>query len=117
LIADIHFNQRAAAAAARIVEKVRINPGNFVDRLKTFATFEYTDKEYASETGKMKVKLTPLIDICKEHKTAIRIEVNHDSLSDRIISRYGDTPEGMVESCMEFFAHFIYRALRISLSR
>ena len=102
LIADIHFNPRAAEAAARIVEKVRINPGNFVDRVKTFETFEYTDEEYAQEIEKIRAKLVPLLDICKEHKTAIRIGVNHGSLSDRIMSRYGDTPEGMVESCMEF---------------
>ncbi len=102
LIADIHFNPRAAEAAARIVEKVRINPGNFVDRVKTFETFEYTDEEYALEIEKICAKLIPLLNICKEHKTAIRIGVNHGSLSDRIMSRYGDTPEGMVESCMEF---------------
>lgn len=102
LIADIHFNPRAAEAAAKIVEKVRINPGNFVDRVKTFETFEYTGEEYAQEIEKIKAKLVPLLDICKEHKTAIRIGVNHGSLSDRIMSRYGDTPEGMVESCMEF---------------
>lgn len=102
LIADIHFNPRAAEAAARIVEKVRINPGNFVDRVKTFETFEYTDEEYALEIEKIRAKLIPLLNICKEHKTAIRIGVNHGSLSDRIMSRYGDTPEGMVESCMEF---------------
>ncbi|NDV78008.1 4-hydroxy-3-methylbut-2-en-1-yl diphosphate synthase [Dysgonomonas sp. 511] len=102
LIADIHFNPRAAEAAARIVEKVRINPGNFVDRVKTFETFDYTDEEYAQEIEKIKAKLIPLLNICKEHKTAIRIGVNHGSLSDRIMSRYGDTPEGMVESCMEF---------------
>lgn len=102
LIADIHFNPRAAEAAAKVVEKVRINPGNFVDRVKTFETFEYTDEEYAQEIEKIRAKLVPLLDICKEHKTAIRIGVNHGSLSDRIMSRYGDTPEGMVESCMEF---------------
>lgn len=102
LIADIHFNPRAAEAAAKVVEKVRINPGNFVDRVKTFATFEYTDEEYAQEIEKIKAKLIPLLNICKEHKTALRIGVNHGSLSDRIMSRYGDTPEGMVESCMEF---------------
>lgn len=102
LVADIHFNPRAAEAAARIVDKVRINPGNFVDRVKTFETFEYTDEEYAQEIEKIRTKLIPLLNICKEHKTAIRIGVNHGSLSDRIMSRYGDTPEGMVESCMEF---------------
>lgn len=102
LIADIHFNPRAAEAAAKVVEKVRINPGNFVDRVKTFETFEYTDEEYAAEIDKIRSKLVPLLNICKENKTAIRIGVNHGSLSDRIMSRYGDTPEGMVESCMEF---------------
>lgn len=102
LIADIHFNPRAAESAAKHVEKVRVNPGNFVDRVKTFAVFEYTDEEYAQEIDKIRAKLVPLIDICKENKTAIRIGVNHGSLSDRIMSRYGDTPEGMVESCMEF---------------
>lgn len=102
LIADIHFNPRAAFAAAQVVEKVRINPGNFVDRAKSFQTFEYTDEEYTQEIEKIRAKLVPLLDICKEHKTAIRIGVNHGSLSDRIMSRYGDTPEGMVESCMEF---------------
>lgn len=112
LIADIHFNPRAAEAAARIVEKVRINPGNFVDRVKTFATFEYTDEEYAQEIGKIRAKLIPLLDICKEHKTAIRIGVNHGSLSDRIMSRYGDTPEGMVESCMEFLHICIEESFR-----
>lgn len=107
LIADIHFNPRAAEAAAKHVEKVRINPGNFVDRVKTFAVFDYTDEEYAQEIEKIRQKLIPLIAICKENKTAIRIGVNHGSLSDRIMSRYGDTPEGMVESCMEFLHVFI----------
>lgn len=102
LVADIHFNPRAALAAAAVVEKVRINPGNFVDKMKTFATFDYTDEEYAQEIERIKEKLIPLLDICKEYKTALRIGVNHGSLSDRIMSRYGDTPEGMVESCMEF---------------
>lgn len=107
LVADIHFNPRAAEAAARVVEKVRINPGNFVDKVKTFATFEYTDEEYAKEIDKIREKVLPLLAICKENKTAIRIGVNHGSLSDRIMSRYGDTPEGMVESCMEFLHIFI----------
>lgn len=102
LIADIHFNPRAAEAAARNVEKVRINPGNFVDRVKTFEVFDYTEEEYQQELNKIREKLIPLLNICKEHKTALRIGVNHGSLSDRIMSRYGDTPEGMVESCMEF---------------
>lgn len=107
LIADIHFNPRAAEAAAQLVEKVRINPGNFVDKVKTFATFEYTDEEYTAEIDKIRTRLRPLIEICKENKTAIRIGVNHGSLSDRIMSRYGDTPEGMVESCMEFLRIFV----------
>lgn len=102
LVADIHFNPRAAEAAAKHVEKVRINPGNFVDRVKTFAVFDYTDAEYAEEIEKIKARLIPLLNICKENKRAIRIGVNHGSLSDRIMSRYGDTPKGMVESCMEF---------------
>lgn len=102
LIADIHFNPRAAEAAAKVVEKVRINPGNFVDKVKTFAVFDYTDAEYAQEIEKIRTKLIPLLNICKEHNTALRIGVNHGSLSDRIMSRFGDTPEGMVESCMEF---------------
>jgi (E)-4-hydroxy-3-methylbut-2-enyl-diphosphate synthase len=102
LVADIHFNPRAAEAAAKVVEKVRINPGNFVDRVKTFEMLEYTAEEYALEIDKIRAKLIPLLDICKEHQTALRIGVNHGSLSDRIMSRFGDTPEGMVESCMEF---------------
>jgi len=102
LVADIHFNPKAAEAAAQIVEKVRINPGNFVDPVKTFKTFEYTDEEYQTEIEKIRERFIPFLNICKEHRTAIRIGVNHGSLSDRIMSRYGDTPEGMVESCMEF---------------
>lgn len=102
LIADIHFNPRAAEAAARHVEKVRINPGNFVDGAKSFNGKEFSDEEYALEIEKIRAKLTSFLDICKEHNTAIRIGVNHGSLSDRILTRYGDTPEGMVESCMEF---------------
>lgn len=102
LIADIHFNPKAAMVAAANVEKVRINPGNFVDKVKTFANCEYTAEEYAQEIEKIRSKLIPLINLCKENKTAIRIGVNHGSLSDRIMTKYGDTPEGMVESCMEF---------------
>ena len=102
LIADIHFNPQAAEAAAKIVEKVRINPGNFVDPVKKFKTIEYTEEEYRDEIEKIRQRFVPFLNICKEHKTAIRIGVNHGSLSDRIMSRYGDTPEGMVESCMEF---------------
>lgn len=102
LIADIHFNPRAAEAAAKYVEKVRINPGNFVDGAKSFDGKEYTDEEYAKELEKIRIKLISFLNICKEHNTAVRIGVNHGSLSDRIMTRYGDTPEGMVESCMEF---------------
>ena len=102
LSADIHFNPRAADAAAKIVEKVRNNPGNFVDKQKTFANVEYTDEEYTKELEKIRQKFVPFLNVCKEHGTAVRIGVNHGSLSDRIMSRYGDTPEGMVESCMEY---------------
>ena len=102
LVADIHFNPRAADAAAEEVEKVRINPGNYVDKVKTFSLLEYTDEEYAAELQKIRDRFVPFLNICKEHGTAIRIGVNHGSLSDRIMSRYGDTPEGMVASCMEF---------------
>lgn len=102
LVADIHFNPAAAEVAACYVEKVRINPGNFVDRVHTQQRFDYTDEEYALEIEKIKERLLPLLAICREHHTALRIGVNHGSLSDRILSRYGDTPQGMVESCMEF---------------
>jgi (E)-4-hydroxy-3-methylbut-2-enyl-diphosphate synthase len=102
LIADIHFNPQAAEAAARHVEKVRINPGNFVDSIKTFQTIECTDEAYAAGTAAIRTRLLPLLDICRRHGTALRIGVNHGSLSDRMMSRYGDTPAGMVESCMEF---------------
>ena len=102
LIADIHFNPNVADAAARIVEKVRINPGNFVDSARTFVHLEYTDEEYAEEIKKLRTRFIQFLDICKEHHTAVRIGVNHGSLSDRIMSRYGDTPAGIVESCMEF---------------
>lgn len=102
LSADIHFNPRAAVAAAKYVEKVRINPGNFVDRTKTFDTIEYTDEEYALELEKIESKFVPFLNTCKENGVAIRIGVNHGSLSDRIMTRYGDTPEGMVESCLEY---------------
>ena len=102
LIADIHFNPKAAYEAARQVEKVRINPGNFVDSARTFKKIEFTDQEYAQEIEKIRQRFVPFLDICRQHGTAIRIGVNHGSLSDRIMSRYGDTPEGMVESCLEF---------------
>ncbi len=102
LVADIHFNPKAAFEAAARVEKVRINPGNFVDPGRVFKKINYTPEEYAEEIRKIDTALLPLLDICKEHGTALRIGVNHGSLSDRIMSRYGDTPEGMVESAMEF---------------
>src|SRR5215467_7662546 len=101
LIADIHFTPNAAEIAARIVEKVRVNPGNYVDK-KKFEQLEYTDAEYAEEIERIRTRFTPLVKICKEHGTAMRIGTNHGSLSDRIMSRYGDTPIGMVESAMEF---------------
>ena len=102
LVADVHFNAAVADTAATICEKVRINPGNYVDPARTFKKLEYTDAEYADEIKKIEDRFVPFLNICKEHGTAIRIGVNHGSLSDRIMSRYGDTPEGMVESCMEF---------------
>ena len=102
LVADIHFNPKAADAAAEEVEKVRINPGNYVDKVKTFHHLEYTDEEYAAEIEKIRARFVPFLRICKVHGCAIRIGVNHGSLSDRIMSRYGDTPEGLVASCMEF---------------
>ena len=101
LIADIHFTPNAAEIAARIVEKVRVNPGNYVDK-KKFEQLEYTDAEYAEEIERIRERFTPLVRICKEHGTAMRIGTNHGSLSDRIMSRYGDTANGMVESAMEF---------------
>src|SRR5690349_12815470 len=101
LIADIHFTPNAAEIAARIVEKVRVNPGNYVDK-KKFEFIEYTDVEYGEEIERIRERFTPLIKICKEYGTAMRIGTNHGSLSDRIMSRYGDTPMGMVESAMEF---------------
>ena len=101
LVADIHFTPNAAELAARIVEKVRINPGNYVDK-KKFEVIEYTDDSYQAELDRIRDKFIPLINICKEYGTAMRIGTNHGSLSDRILSRYGDTPEGMVESALEF---------------
>lgn len=102
LVADVHFNAAVADTAAGICEKVRVNPGNYVDPARTFKSLEYTDEEYADEIKKIEAKFVPFLNICKEHHTAVRIGVNHGSLSDRIMSRYGDTPAGMVESCMEF---------------
>ena len=101
LIADIHFTPNAAEIAARIVEKVRINPGNFADR-KKFNYIEYTDEQYNNEIDRIRNRFLPLINVCKEYGTAMRIGTNHGSLSDRILSRYGDTPLGMVESALEF---------------
>lgn len=101
IIADIHFTPNAAEIAARIIEKVRVNPGNYVDK-KKFEQLEYTDAEYAAEIDRIRDRFTPLVKICKEYGTAMRIGTNHGSLSDRIMSRYGDSPMGMVESAMEF---------------
>ena len=106
LVADVHFTAHTADVAAQYCEKVRINPGNYVDPGRTFKHLEYTDEEYQEELRKIEAKLVPFINICKEHHTAVRIGVNHGSLSDRIMSRYGDTPEGIVESCMEFLRIF-----------
>lgn len=112
LVADIHFNPKAAYTAAGCCDKVRINPGNFVDPGRTFVKLEYTDEEYAEELARIDRALEPLIDICREHGTALRIGVNHGSLSDRIMSRYGDTPAGMTESAMEFLRSCIKQDFR-----
>ena len=101
LVADIHFTPNAAKVAAKIVDKIRINPGNYADR-KKFETYEYTDKTYERELNRIRERFTPLVKICKENGTSMRIGTNHGSLSDRILSRYGDSPLGMVESAMEF---------------
>src|SRR6266536_1968059 len=101
IVADIHFTPNAAEIAARIVEKVRVNPGNYADR-KKFEHIEYTDLSYEEELERIRERFTPLVKICKEYGTAMRIGTNHGSLSDRIMSRYGDTPLGMVESAFEF---------------
>ncbi|MCD7962453.1 MAG: (E)-4-hydroxy-3-methylbut-2-enyl-diphosphate synthase [Rikenellaceae bacterium] len=102
LVADIHFNPEAALTAAKYVDKIRINPGNFVDKRAVFQHIEYTDKEYSEELSRLRKKFESLLSVCKRHNTALRIGVNHGSLSDRIMSRYGNTPAGMVESAMEF---------------
>ena len=102
LCADVHFNPNVADVAATIVEKVRINPGNYVDPARQFKHLEYTDEEYQQELQRLDDRFCGFLSICREHGTAIRIGVNHGSLSDRIMSRYGDTPAGIVESCMEF---------------
>lgn len=102
LVADVHFNPKVAEVAALYCEKVRINPGNYIDPARQFKHLDYTDEEYAEELLRIEERLLPLLAICREHHTALRIGVNHGSLSDRIMSRYGDTPAGIVESCMEF---------------
>ena len=102
IIADVHFNARVADVAALYADKVRINPGNYIDPARKFLHLEYTDEEYAAELQRLEERFVSFLDICREHHTAIRIGVNHGSLSDRIMSRYGDTPAGIVESCMEF---------------
>jgi (E)-4-hydroxy-3-methylbut-2-enyl-diphosphate synthase len=106
LIADIHFNPSAAEVASRIVEKVRINPGNYADKRATFTKIEFSEKEYNEELERIHSRLLPLINLCNENHTAVRIGVNHGSLSDRIMTRYGNTPEGMVVSAMEFIRIF-----------
>ena len=107
LVADMHFSRRAAFAAAKNTDKVRINPGNFVDVARTFKKLSFTDEEYAAELKKISDALVPFITVCRENHTAVRLGVNHGSLSDRIMSRYGDTPAGMVESVMEFLRVFV----------
>jgi (E)-4-hydroxy-3-methylbut-2-enyl-diphosphate synthase len=102
LVADIHFNANAADVAARNVEKVRINPGNYIGSIKIGDNSDYTDAEFAAEYEKIRARFIPFLNICKENNTAIRIGINHGSLSERMMNRYGDTPRGMVESCMEF---------------
>ena len=102
LVADVHFQADVADAAAQVVEKVRINPGNYIDPARKFKHIDYTEEEYQAELGRLRERFTRLLNICKTHHTAIRLGVNHGSLSDRIMSRYGDTPAGMVESVMEF---------------
>jgi (E)-4-hydroxy-3-methylbut-2-enyl-diphosphate synthase len=117
LVADIHFTPNAAEVAARIVEKVRVNPGNYADK-KKFDQIDYTDAEYQAELERIYQKFSPLVKVCKEYGTAMRIGTNHGSLSDRIMSRYGDTPQGMVESAMEFMRiceMLNYRELVISM--
>ena len=106
LVADIHFNPKAAFEAAAVTDKVRINPGNFVDAARTFRKLEYTDEEYRAELEKIRRAVVPFLAVCREHHTAVRLGVNHGSLSDRIMSRYGDTPSGMVESAMEYLRIF-----------
>jgi len=121
LVADVHFNPNVADVAARYCEKVRINPGNYVDAARQFRNLQYTDEEYAAELAKIEARLVPFLRICRDNHTAVRIGVNHGSLSDRIMSRYGDTPEGIVESCMEFLRicvkeHFLDVVISIKAS-
>ena len=106
LIADIHFTPAAAETAARIVEKVRINPGNYADKRASFIKTDITDKQYEDELERIRQRLLPLINICREHETAVRIGINHGSLSDRIMNRYGNTAKGMVVSAVEFIRIF-----------
>ena len=112
LVADVHFNPAVADVAANYADKVRINPGNYVDPARTFKRLTYTDEEYALEIEKIRAQFVPFLSKCKACGTAVRIGVNHGSLSDRIMSRYGDTPEGMVESCMEFLRICVDQAFR-----
>ena len=107
LVADIHFNPRAALVAAQVTDKVRINPGNFVDPARQFKSLSYTEEEYQAELQRIHDALVPFIDLCRKHGTAVRLGVNHGSLSDRIMSRYGNTAAGMVESVMEFLRVFV----------
>ena len=107
LVADIHFNPAAAIAAAQVTDKVRINPGNFVDPARQFKSLEYTDEEYARELERIDAAVVPFIALCRKHGTAVRLGVNHGSLSDRIMSRYGNTAAGMVESVMEYLRVFV----------
>ncbi|MBQ4230774.1 MAG: (E)-4-hydroxy-3-methylbut-2-enyl-diphosphate synthase, partial [Salinivirgaceae bacterium] len=102
IVADVHFNAQLADIAAQFVDKVRINPGNYLEKRATFTTLEFTEEEYQTELEKLDARLLKLLNICKEYGTALRIGTNHGSLSDRIMSRYGDTPAGMVEATMEF---------------
>ena len=102
LVADVHFNASVADTAARYADKVRVNPGNYVDTARTFKHIDYTDAEYADELKRLRERFVAFLDICKAEGKAVRVGVNHGSLSDRIMSRYGDTPSGVVESCMEF---------------
>lgn len=116
LVADVHFTAHVADVAAQYCEKVRINPGNYVDPGRVFKHLEYTDEEYAEELKKIEAKLVPFLNICKEHHTAIRIGVNHGSLSDRIMSRYGDTPEVSWRAAWSSSASANGRTSTISLS-